>query len=102
MAMSDLSKEQVKELSRLARIELSEEEAEKLTHDLKRVVDYIEQLEQVDVSDISPTTHLLEEQGLDTFRADEIGEVLPRKTFLDNAPDQVGGMVRVPPVMKGH
>jgi Asp-tRNA(Asn)/Glu-tRNA(Gln) amidotransferase C subunit len=38
----------------------------------------------------------------DQMREDEIKDLLPRDQFLAGAPDQIGGMVRVPPVMKGE
>lgn len=97
--MSNLTKENIKTLSKLCRIEIAEEEVEGLLRDLKRVLDYVDQLQEVDVSDLSPYSHM-EEQGIGSLRNDEVGEPLPRETFLANAPDQVGGMIRVPTVIK--
>ncbi len=97
--MSEFSKESLQALSKLCRIELTEEEQIALVSDLKRVLDYVEQLQEVDVSRITPYSHA-DEQGLDALRDDVIDEPLARETFLKNAPDQVGGMIRVPPVMK--
>ncbi|MFN0064667.1 MAG: Asp-tRNA(Asn)/Glu-tRNA(Gln) amidotransferase subunit GatC [Chlamydiales bacterium] len=97
--MSDLSEEKLRTLGRLSRLKLSEEELHKLYIDLKRVTDYIDLLNEVDVSDLNPFSHM-DEQSYETLREDEVRDPLPREVFLDNAPDQVGGMVRVPPVMK--
>ena len=97
--MSDLNEENIKVLSRLCRIAVTEEEAAALSSSLKRVIDYASQLQEVDVSRLSPHSHI-EEQGIGFLRDDLVGEHLSREAFLANAPDQVGGMVRVPPVFK--
>jgi aspartyl-tRNA(Asn)/glutamyl-tRNA(Gln) amidotransferase subunit C len=97
--MSDLNEESVKVLSRLCRIEVSEEELSDLFADLKRILDYVGQLQEVEVNHLSPHSHI-EEQSIDSLREDIVGERLPREVFLANAPDQVGGMIRFPPVMK--
>lgn len=97
--MSDLNEESVKTLSRLCRIELKEEEVAPLFSNLKRILDYVGQLQEVDVSHLSPHSHI-DEQGVDSLREDAVGKHLSREAFLANAPDQVGGMIRVPTVIK--
>lgn len=97
--MSDLCKESVEALSKLCRIELTEEELLEISRDLDRVLDYIEQLREVDTSHLIPYSHIME-QGVESLRGDTVGDQLPREVFLSNAPDQVGGMIRVPPVIK--
>ncbi len=96
--MSNFTEEQVKELSKLARIDLTEEETHEIAHDLKMVLDYGELLHEVDVSNLSPRSHL-EPQGLATLREDFPQEQIEREAFLSNAPEQVGGMIRVPPII---
>lgn len=97
--MSDLNEESVKILSRLCRIEVTDGELQTLFSDLKRILDYVGQLQEVDVNHLSPHSHI-EEQTMGSLRDDLVGEHLPREVFLANAPDQVSGMIRVPPVMK--
>lgn len=97
--MSDLNEESVKLLSQLCRIKLDEKELLALFADLKRILDYVGQLQEVDVAHLSPHSHI-EEQSISSLREDQTKEHLPREIFLANAPDQVGGMIRVPPVIK--
>ena len=97
--MSDLNEETIRTLSRLCRIEIEEEEVAPLFANLKSTLDYVSQLLEVDVSHLSPHSHL-EEQNVNSLREDRVGEPLDRAVFLKNAPDHVGGMIRVPPVMK--
>lgn len=95
--MSNLNKETLQALSRLCRIELTDEELAALSHDLNRILNYIDLLREVDGAEITPYSHAVE-QRIETLRPDEVGEHLPRELFLSNAPDQVGGMIRVPPI----
>lgn len=97
--MPKLDEENIKFLGKLCRIELSEEECKELFSSLNRVLSYVELLHEVDVSDLSPYSHI-EEQGVGSLREDKEGDLLPREVFLANAPDHVGGMIRVPPVIK--
>lgn len=95
----DLTKETVAQLARLSRIECSEEEQEALLADLKKIVAYVEGLQSVDTDAVRPCDHVIASM-VNVTRPDEVGQTLDRKTFLDNAPDHVGGMVRVPPVIR--
>jgi len=97
--MSDLNEEIIKFLSRLCRIEVEEGEIPALFADLRKIVAYVGQLKEVKVEGLTPYGHF-EEQGLDSLRQDKVGPTLSRAEFLANAPDQVGGMIRVPPVIK--
>ena len=97
--MSDLNEESVKLLGQLCRIKLNDEEFTALFSDLKRILDYVDQLQEVDVSELSPYSHV-EEQSVGSLREDNVGNLLSREAFLTNSPDQVGGMIRGPPVLK--
>lgn len=97
--MADLSKKTIQDLIQLCRIDCNEEEQEKLLNDLKNILTYIEQLNEVNTENVSPCNHVLEGVA-NVMRDDVIGQTLSRDDFLANAPSQVGGMIRVPPVIK--
>lgn len=97
--MSNLNKETIKQLSRLCRIHCTDEEEEALLHDLQKILNYIEQLQEIDTKQVPPCNHVLEDMH-NVMREDAVGEVLQRELFLDNAPAHIGGMIRVPPVIK--
>lgn len=97
--MANLSKETIKSLTQLCRIDCTEDEQESLLIDLKKILVFIEQLQEVDTENISPCLNVLEDL-VNVVRDDVVGETLPRDVFLANAPSQVGGMIRVPPVIK--
>lgn len=99
--MSTLSKETIKKLIRLSRIDCSEEEQEALLRDLQKILNLFEQLQEIDTENVSPCNHVLEGMG-NVMRDDVTQEAMPREVFLSNAPSQIGGMIRVPPVMKSN
>lgn len=99
--MGNLDKEAIQNLIKLSRIECSKEEQASLLKDLEKILAYIEQLQEVDTENVSPCNQVLE-GACNVMRADEVGEIMPREVFLSNAPSQVGGMIRVPPVIKSN
>jgi len=97
--MPQLHKETISKLTKLSRIDCSEEEQEKLLADLKRILNYIDQLQEINTDNVTPCDHVLADM-LNVMREDVVGPTMPRETFLNNAPSHVGGLIRVPPVLK--
>ena len=97
--MFEMNEEKIRNLSRLSRIEIPDHEIPAFHASLKQVIEYFSQLDEVDLKDLSPYSHV-EEQGVGSLREDVVGKLLDRETFLGNAPDHVGGMIRTPPVLK--
>lgn len=99
--MAKLNKETIKLLTRLCRIDCTDEEEEAMLGDLEKILKYFEQLEEIDTDGVSPCNHVLEDVS-NCMRDDEVGDVMPRDVFLSNAPSHTGGMIKVPPVIKGR
>jgi aspartyl-tRNA(Asn)/glutamyl-tRNA(Gln) amidotransferase subunit C len=97
--MAELNKETIKSLIELSRIECSEQEQETLLQDLKKILQYVELLQEVDTTHVPPCNHVMEDVA-NVLREDVVGETMPRDVFLANAPSHIGGMIRVPPVLK--
>lgn len=97
--MAELDKKTIQALSELSRIECSEAEQEALLKDLQKILDYVDQLQEIDTSQVAPCNHVLEGM-VNVAREDEVGLTMPREDFLSNVPSHTGGMVRVPPVFK--
>lgn len=97
--MSDLNKDTIKYLTQLCRIDCSEEEQENLLRDLKKILEYIAQLQNINTENVPPCNQVLEDL-INVMREDDIGGILNRDDFLANAPSHIGGMIRVPPVLK--
>ena len=98
--MSKFDKETLKYLEKLCRIQCSPEEEQEILDTLPRILGYIDQLNEVDTSKTAPCRYVLQDVLKNLMRDDEIGETLSREKFLNNAPDHVGGMIRVPTVLK--
>lgn len=94
-----LDEKELEKLARLSRIECSEEEKKKLLDSLTRVIDYVELLKEVDTEGVAPCHQILQNHA-NVFRADEVKDLLSRDLFLANAPAHIGGMIKVPPIMK--
>lgn len=92
-------RDQLKNLEKLARIRLSPEEEEKFLTSLKNILAHIEQLKEVNTEGVEPCSHVIEHVQA-PLREDEPERLIPREEFLKNAPDHVGGMIKVPKVMK--
>jgi aspartyl-tRNA(Asn)/glutamyl-tRNA(Gln) amidotransferase subunit C len=97
--MANLDKETLKNLTKLSRIDCTEEEQDALLVDLKKILSYVEQLTEVNVDNVPPCNHVLEDI-VNVTREDVVGKTLSREAFLSNAPSQVGGMIKVPTVIK--
>ncbi|GGE26497.1 aspartyl/glutamyl-tRNA(Asn/Gln) amidotransferase subunit C [Marinithermofilum abyssi] len=93
-----ISREQVEHVARLARLSLTEEEAERYTEQLNDILDFAEKLNELDTDDVEPTSHVLPMANV--LREDERRPSLPREKALANAPDQKDGMFRVPAVFE--
>lgn len=96
--MSDqLTPEVVRRVARLSRLKLDDAEITKLTAELSQVLHYVDQLNEVDVSNVEPMAHAIELTNV--FRADEPRPSLPREAALANAPKSDGKYFLVPPIL---
>ena len=82
-----LSLEEVRKVARLARLELSEPDLARMQQQLSTILDYVDQLNQLDTKDVEPLAHPLPVQNV--FRADEEVPSLPVEAALQNAPNKV-------------
>ncbi len=88
----------VRYVANLARIDLSDAEITQFQSQLGRVLEYVEQLNQVDVSQVEPTAHANDITNV--FRADETKPGLEQTAALQNAPRQANGLFMVTKVVE--
>ena len=93
-----IDRETVKYLAHLARIKLEEGELDRLSGQLKDILDFIDQLKKIDVSAIKPTSHILPISNV--LREDTTHESLPLEKILQNAPLKEGNFFVVPKVIE--
>ena len=89
-----IDREQVLHVARLARLELSEEEVERMARDLVKVLDHIEKIAELELDDVPPTFHVIDVTG--SLRPDEPRPSLPRPQALAAAPELAGESFAVP------
>lgn len=85
-------------IAKLARIDLTEEEAALFSQDLDKVLAYITKLESYDVTGIAPMNHPL--PTMDVMREDVPEPGLAQEEALSNAPQQSQGQFRTPKVVE--
>ncbi len=89
-----LDRDQVLHVARLARLELTEPELEKMASELSKVLDHIDKIRELDLADVPPTTHVLD--VVNALRPDEPVPSLDRDVALASAPEPVEGGFGVP------
>jgi aspartyl-tRNA(Asn)/glutamyl-tRNA(Gln) amidotransferase subunit C len=88
----------VRDVARLARIELTDEEATTFQSQLGKVLEYVEQLGRLDVSQVEPTAHA--NPVFNVFREDAPVSGLDRAAVLANAPHAANNLVVVTKVIE--
>jgi len=89
-----ISREQVDHVAKLARLALSEEEAERFQEQLSAIFEAIGKVSELDLADVPPTSHPL--ALVNVVDPDESRPSLPREQALANAPESEAGAFRVP------
>jgi aspartyl-tRNA(Asn)/glutamyl-tRNA(Gln) amidotransferase subunit C len=89
---------EVEHVARLARLELSPADKERMRTQLDVILGYIEKLQQADVSDVPPTAHVLD--LVNVMREDEVRPSYPTEAMLANAPEPEGELFRVPKILE--
>lgn len=89
---------EVEHIAELARLRLTEEEKALYREQLSAILDYFAQLQELDTSDIPPTSSVLSPRSV--LRPDEPKPGLSLEELLSNAPDREENQFRIPPVLE--
>ncbi|AVX21740.1 MAG: Asp-tRNA(Asn)/Glu-tRNA(Gln) amidotransferase subunit GatC [Bacillota bacterium] len=92
-----ITKQDVEHVAMLARLELTEEEKEMFTQQLNAILEYADQLKQLDTSEIPPTAHAIPMQNV--FRDDEVKPGLSNEEAVAAAPEAEDGFFKVPKIV---
>ena len=93
-----ISREEVEQVARLARLHLSDEELERMREQLAAILAYVDKLRELDVEGVEPTSHAV--PMVNVMRDDENTPCLPQEAALANAPDRAGDFFRVPRIIE--
>ncbi|MDP6598633.1 MAG: Asp-tRNA(Asn)/Glu-tRNA(Gln) amidotransferase subunit GatC [Candidatus Poribacteria bacterium] len=96
--MSKISLEDVQHIANLARLTFNEQEMESYQHQLSRILDYIEKLNQLDTEGVPPTSHVIPIRNV--MKPDEKRDLFQREDITANAPSTEQGYFEVPKVIE--
>lgn len=96
--MSAITRREVEHVANLARLKLTEEEAERYTKDLNAILEFAAKLNELDTSSVEPTSHATDVKNV--MREDVNRPSLSCEEALKNAPDHEDGQFKVPAVFE--
>ena len=96
--MAAITPEEVEHVANLARLEFNEEEINQFTHQLGRILDYIGKLNELDTTDVPPTSHVLPIHNVS--KEDAVKPSYDRELVFATAPETEEGHFDVPKVIE--
>jgi aspartyl-tRNA(Asn)/glutamyl-tRNA(Gln) amidotransferase subunit C len=90
-----ITRDEVLHVARLARLELTEEEVARFTEQLSAILEAVDKVSELDLSDVEPTAHPLD--LVNVWAEDEPQPSIPVDDALRNAPEREAGFFKVPP-----
>jgi aspartyl-tRNA(Asn)/glutamyl-tRNA(Gln) amidotransferase subunit C len=99
MAEQKITIQDVRDVAKLARLDLPEQRLVKLTSQLESILEYVAKISEVDVTNVEPMAHALPLHNV--FREDMVEPSLPLEKVLQNAPEADGPFFKVPKVIGG-
>lgn len=93
-----ITKEEVLHVAKLARLNLTEEETERLMNDMGSIIGFADKLNELDTEGVVPTAHAIPMQN--AFREDEVKPSYEREDILKNAPSSDGDGFLIPKVVE--
>ena len=92
-----ISKEEVKKVANLARLEITSAEEEEFGTQLNAILDYFEQLSELDTDNVQPTTRAIDVSNI--TRKDEQVTYIDRESLLNSAPEREEDFFQVPKIL---
>jgi aspartyl-tRNA(Asn)/glutamyl-tRNA(Gln) amidotransferase subunit C len=92
-----ITREEVLHVAKLVRLELTDDEVERLTEQLGAILEAVSKVSQLDLSDVPPTSHPLE--VVNAWGEDEPRPSLTLEEVFANAPAREGDLFKVPPTV---
>ncbi|WP_134684939.1 Asp-tRNA(Asn)/Glu-tRNA(Gln) amidotransferase subunit GatC [Brevibacillus migulae] len=96
--MGAITRKEVEHVANLARLQLTEDEAERVTNDLNAILVFAAKLDELDTSDVPATSHATDVKNV--MREDVNRPSLPQEEVLRNAPEHEDGQIKVPAVFE--
>jgi aspartyl-tRNA(Asn)/glutamyl-tRNA(Gln) amidotransferase subunit C len=95
-----VTRENIEHIAKLARLDFSDADYDRLTSDMNNVLGYIDQLKELDVSNVAPLENINESVEKNDFRKDISAPCLSVEDALKNAPKAADGYFILPKVIE--
>ena len=92
-----VTREDVEHIAALAKLEFTDAEKEKFTHQMNQILEYMDKLNSLDTSNVEPLSHVIELSNV--FRPDEVKAGVQTEEALKNAPEKNEQFFKVPKVI---
>jgi len=89
-----ITKEQIKHLAHLSRLELTDHELDAMRGDMEKILGFVAKIDELDLTGVEPLTQM--SSSVDVMRADEALNMITKEQALKNAPDANSDYFRVP------
>ncbi|WP_145459675.1 Asp-tRNA(Asn)/Glu-tRNA(Gln) amidotransferase subunit GatC [Staphylococcus pettenkoferi] len=98
--MARVTRDEVKHIANLARLQITENETTEMQESLESILNFANQIDEANTEDVEPTYHVLDLQNV--LREDKAQEGIPQELALKNAKETEDGQFKVPSVMNGE
>lgn len=88
----------VEKLAELARIELTDDEKEKFGEQLSSILEYVDQVNEVDTTDVTVTSHIDDRKN--SSREDDEVQYMDTKKIIEQFPERFGNLNKVKPILE--
>jgi aspartyl-tRNA(Asn)/glutamyl-tRNA(Gln) amidotransferase subunit C len=95
--MSDFDSSRIRKVAHLARLDLTPAEEEQFATQVGKIVDYFEQLNTIDLTDVAPTARTLDLQNV--TRTDDLRQYDNVAGIFKSAPDTEDEFFKVPKIL---
>ena len=93
-----IGRKDVDHVARLARLDLTDEEKDRMRDELTQILDHAEKIQVLELDDVRPTAHAL--PLVNVLRPDEVRPSLTQEEALKNAPEVEDGRFKVPRIIE--
>jgi aspartyl-tRNA(Asn)/glutamyl-tRNA(Gln) amidotransferase subunit C len=92
-----IDRKTIEHIAHLSRLEISEQQAQQFSEQLSKILEYFEQISKIETQNVEPLVTPAEIEPF--WRDDEVVKVYSSDEMVANAPDKVGSLFKVPPVV---
>ena len=89
-----ITKEQIKHLAHLSRLELNDNELDSMQGDMEKILEFVAKIDELDLTGVEPLTQM--SSSVDVMRTDDVLNMITKEQALKNAPDANSDYFRVP------